>query len=433
MKDYQLPQKTTLLERLHERPNEDPLFMNIVTGPRRTGKTTLVHQVLRETHKPSRYLSAERPTSDSFPSRPISSWRGPDDPLESVAPSDVRYRQWWLVLQWEQAREDARRSENGFVLAIDEVQNIPNWAGLVKGLWDGNKRRRCNFHVILTGVAPLQYFRELSDRMVGRYEEIEVPHWSYAEMSAAFDFDLAHYIYFGGHPGIARYVEDIDRWSAYITETLLQPTFEQDIRSMERLRKHSLVKRLFDLGTERSGQVLSDEQVLDLHPSVRKRSTVTSYFDLLSSVGLMAGTEPFTTLDYLDTLRGFGLNVLSTAFLTVGSGYTFEEAQADRRYWGRLVKNAVGAHLLNTIGYVANIRYWREGDLEVDFVLTAAGRLLAIDVSVDSARSEARGREAFVRRFSNASSMVIGDGGVSVEEFLSIPAREWVRTRWMRS
>ena len=39
--------------------------------------------------------------------------------------------------------------------------------------------------------------------------------------------------------------------------------------------------------------------------------------------------------------------VLNTALLTVGSGYTFEQAVGDRTFWGRLVESAVGAHLFN--------------------------------------------------------------------------------------
>jgi len=40
--------------------------------------------------------------------------------------------------------------------------------------------------------------------------------------------------------------------------------------------------------------------------------------------------------------------VPNTALLTVGSGYTFEQAVGDRTFWGRLVESAVGAHLFNT-------------------------------------------------------------------------------------
>jgi hypothetical protein len=33
--------------------------------------------------------------------------------------------------------------------------------------------------------------------------------------------------------------------------------------------------------------------------------------------------------------------------MTVQSGYTIDDAMADREYWGRLVESAVGAYLVN--------------------------------------------------------------------------------------
>ena len=41
--------------------------------------------------------------------------------------------------------------------------------------------------------------------------------------------------------------------------------------------------------------------------------------------------------------------MLNTALMTAGSGYSFDEAQADRTFWGRIVESAVGAHLFNTV------------------------------------------------------------------------------------
>ena len=54
------------------------------------------------------------------------------DPGTLVArhPPDPR----WLVSTWERARAAADRSPRGAVIAVDEVQRIPNWSSVVKGL-----------------------------------------------------------------------------------------------------------------------------------------------------------------------------------------------------------------------------------------------------------------------------------------------------------
>jgi uncharacterized protein len=49
---------------------------------------------------------------------------------------------------------------------------------------------------------------------------------------------------------------------------------------------------------------------------------------------------------------------------------TFEQAFADGSWWGRLVENAVGTHLLNGLyGSAWSLTYWRDGTAEVAFVI----------------------------------------------------------------
>ena len=67
----------------------------------------------------------------------------------------------------------------------------------------------------------------LSESLAGRFESIRVTHWSFDEMSAAFDFDLPRYLYFGGYPGGVPFVRDPDRWRDYILGALVEPNIEQ--------------------------------------------------------------------------------------------------------------------------------------------------------------------------------------------------------------
>ena len=73
------------------------------------------------------------------------------------------------------------------------------------------------------------------------------------------------------------------------------------------------------------------------------------------------------------------------------SGYTFEEAKADRTFWGRLVESAVGAHLFNTAAPRTRLNYWRDGGDEVDFVLNRGRRTVAVEVKSRDQTSEAEG------------------------------------------
>ncbi len=108
----------------------------------------------------------------------------------------------------------AQRSDKGFVLVIDEIQKIPDWSETVKGLWDADRQYDRSLHVILLGWTPLLMQQEMSESFAGRYETVRLIHWSYAEMSAAFGFDLERYIYFGGYPGSASLTPEQGRWRA---------------------------------------------------------------------------------------------------------------------------------------------------------------------------------------------------------------------------
>src|SRR5688572_14811096 len=109
-REYRRPQAAELLRRFAEQRR----FIQVVTGARQVGKTTLVTQVLAEAEIPHVFASADEPTL-----------RGPD----------------WLEAQWEAARLLLRENgQRGALLVLDEVQKVPHWSEAVKRLWDADTR-----------------------------------------------------------------------------------------------------------------------------------------------------------------------------------------------------------------------------------------------------------------------------------------------------
>ena len=117
--------------------------------------------------------------------------------------------------------------------------------------------------------------------------------------------------------------------------------------------------------------------------------------------------------------------MLNTALMTAGSGYAFNEAQADRSFWGRVVESAVGAHLYNTEASDIDLQYWRKNQHEVDFVLQRGRRVVAIEVKSGPQRRDASGMAEFEKQFSPVCSLVVGADGIPLNEFLSEPAEHW--------
>ncbi len=336
----------------------------------------------------------------------------------------------WLVRQWTQARAKAKFLPEGecYILAIDEIQKIPRWSEIVKGLWDADRAKNVPLHVILLGSSPWLMQKGLTESLAGRYEPIRMAHWSYGEMQAAFDFSLDEYIYFGGYPGSASLIREETRWRHYIRTALIQPNIEKDILQMTRVDKPALLKALFELGCGAySGQIIAYDKLRGQLADAGNTTTLAHYLELLSLAGLLTGLSKFAMQAFRKRASSPKLNAHNTALISALAGYSFAEATGDRSYWGRLVESTVGAHLINTASEDCEIHYWRESPHEVDFVLTNGRKILAIEVKSGAKFATPKGLEVFAGKFKEARTMIVGEGGVPLAEFLSHPADDWLK------
>jgi hypothetical protein len=394
---YRRPQSDALARRLAE-PRR---FIQVVAGPRQVGKSTLVQQVVEGLGAAVRYASADEPTL-----------RGAE----------------WIAQQWEAARLAARDAgARGAVLALDELQKIPGWSEAVKRLWDEDTRRRVPLKVVLLGSAPLLIARGMSESLAGRFELLRLPHWSFAEMRAAFGFGFDEYLFFGGYPGAASLIQEPERWRRYIADSLIETSVSRDVLLLTRVDKPALLRRLFDLACRYSGQILSYTKMLGQLQDAGNTTTLAHYLDLLAGAGLVCGLQKFAG----DAARSRGsspkLQVLNSALMTAVSGLSFDEARADREFWGRLTESAVGAHLANAAAAgECEVFYWRERNREVDFVVKAGRRLVVLEVKSGRAREMPAGMGAFAEAFRPKRTLLVGGDGVAADEFLSRPATDWL-------
>ena len=99
----------------------------------------------------------------------------------------------------------------------------------------------------------------------------------------------------------------------------------------------------------------------------------------------------------------------------------------DRAWRGRLVENAAGAHLLNGLEPSRfRLFYWRQGDREVDYVLKTPKDLWAIEIKSGRA-GKPDGLAHFLKLYPRARPLVVGPGGLSLEEFFLAPPKEVFR------
>jgi len=391
-----------------------------VAGPRQVGKTTLVRNALSQ-FNPSDYhfVPVDQPDISRAP--------GFSSAEDIAYDRDARPRDAaWLVEQWQRARTAARESTDGHILVLDEIQKISRWSDAVKGLWDADRAEGLKLHVILLGSSPLLMQKGMSESLTGRYELMRVTHWSFLEMHEAFDFDLEDYIYFGGYPGSAAYIRNEPRWRNYVNGSLIEPSIEKDILMMTRVDKPALLKQLFHLGCNYSGQILSYDKMLGQLQNAGNTTTLARYLEMLGNAGLIYGLQKYAGQQHRRRASSPKFNVLNNALMSAGSGYTKAEAKADRSYWGRLVESAVGAHLYNTGHPDCNLYYWRESSREVDFIIGRGKKLAAIEVKSGPSSGHASGLDIFEENFGKCRKLLVGEGGIPLVEFLSYPAEHWL-------
>lgn len=379
---------------IKERINEERSAIQVIAGPRQVGKTTVVGQVLDDIEMP--FLS---------------------ETADSVDPNNPE----WISSIWTNARSIMQvRRYNEFLIVIDEIQKLNNWSEFVKKEWDSDTRNKINIKVILLGSSRLLIKKGLTESLAGRYELIRMGHWSFDEMRDAFGFDINQYIYYGGYPQGAKYIQNEKRWRDYIKDSIIDPVVSKDILMTTTIYKPALLKQLFELSCDYSGEILSLTKMLGQLNDAGNVTTLSNYIDLLSDCQAVTKLYKYAN----DNARKFNsipkYQVFNTALLSANTGRGFEKEFTDFKRWGRWVESAVGAYLVgNAEEYGYKVFYWREDNQEVDFVLEKKGVLIAIEVK-SGRRTTNEGIAIFNKKFSPKMAFVVGSGALSIEEFLTL-------------
>ncbi len=386
------------IESLKKRIGEPRRFIQVVMGPRQVGKTTMVSQLLKKVKIGHTFESAD-----------------------AVSNTNTA----WLHQVWESARLEMKTSGAlEYLLVVDEIQKIDNWSETVKLNWDKDSREETNIKVILLGSSRLLLQKGLTESLAGRFETFHLGHWSFIEMQTAFGWSIEQYVYFGGYPGSASLIEDEDRWKNYVKDSLIETSISKDILMLTRVDKPALLKRLFEVGALYSGKILSYTKLMGELQDAGNTTTLSHYLQLLSDCGLLGGLEKYAGNVIRKKSSSPKFQVYNNALLTALSDHRFSKILVDPKEWGHMVESSIGAHLLNyAVPERYNVYYWREGNLEVDFVLERNGKLIALDVK-SGRRAENAGMSEFAKKFNPQKVLLVGTGGITCESFLKMNPKE---------
>lgn len=229
----------------------------------------------------------------------------------------------------------------------------------------------------------------------------------------------------GAYPGAAPLVEDQERWIQYISGSIIDATINKDILIDTAVGKPTLLRQTFELSSAYSGQELALTKMLGQMTDAGNTTTITGYLNLLGQAGLVTGIYKYANDEARKRASVPKHQVFNNALKTVYASRTFEEAFKDRKYWGRIYESAVGAHILSH-AYEGDYKvcYWRDYDNnDVDYILEKNGKLIAVEVKSNDESTNSR-LSKFKEKFHPILSFIVGEGGMSVETFLSRNPKE---------
>lgn len=208
---------------------------------------------------------------------------------------------------------------------IDEIQKVPNWSETVKRQWDDDTWNERNIKVVLLGSSRALILQGLSESLMGRFEEIRMTHWTYAEMRDCFGLTVDEFIYFGGYPGAVEMMQDEARWKVYVRNSMIDATVNRDIFEDVRIGKAALLRKTLELGAAYSGRILSLTKLLGQIQDAGNVMTIAGYLERLNQCGLLGTLQKFSVDDARRRASIPKFQVHNNALLTALSVGTFEQ------------------------------------------------------------------------------------------------------------
>lgn len=242
------------------KPFMDAPLVQILTGVRRCGKSTIfemIRQELLERGIPEDHIIMKKYTEMDIPDTITA--KQMYDELVSRVEDDKRY-----------------------YFLLDEIQEIKGWEKAVNSLLEG-----MNADIYVTGSNSKLMSSEISTYLTGRYISISVFTLSFREYlefkkesTQSYDKLLEEYIKFGGFPIIA--LGEYEQQSAYqIVDGIYHTVVSRDIVKRHRINKQDLFDRVVKYVIENMGKTFSASSISNFLKSENRKVSIESIYNYL--------------------------------------------------------------------------------------------------------------------------------------------------------
>ncbi|MDR2144355.1 MAG: ATP-binding protein [Treponema sp.] len=335
----------------------------IISGIRRCGKSTLLHQLAAKQKKPFFYLNFD------------------DLRLSGFSPADFRLLD--MVIGEKKAG----------ILFFDEIQTIDQWELYIRQKLDEG------YQVAITGSNASLLSRELGTKLTGRHITKELFPFSYREYreftgQTAGLPSLEKYLKRGGFP------EYLKTGNRDILNQLQTDILYRDIAVRYRLRDVSSLKRLFIYLVSNPAQLVSPSKLLQM-TGLRSPTTVLEYISYFELSYLIQLVPRFAWSVKKQSLAPKKVYVVDNGIIAAGSlSFTNND--------GALLENFVYTVLREQ---TRDVFYFAGSVKECDFIVNPHGKPLCIQVcdelTVDNRQREIQGLFEAMDFFEQSEGIII--------------------------
>ena len=350
------------LERI--KPFIDTDIVKIITGIRRSGKSTLMAQV--------RDMLVERGVSE----KQIIALNFEDLRLRSKTPLTLHEE---ILNQYSGSR---------LYLMFDEIQELESWEELVNSL-----RVTIDSDIYLTGSNSKLLSGELSTHLAGRYIEIRIYPFSFNEVIAlggitqSSDIERAFrdYIRFGGFPFIHRNQLDAKAALGYLDD-LYHSIVLKDIVHRYGIRDVALFEKIMGYLMENMGNTFSSINLIKYLKQDRRsisNETIYNYIAYAEDAMLMNRVSR-------EDIKGKEFLKFQEKLYLTDHGFREQMFGSNQSDINRVLENIVYMELLRR-GYT--VRVGEVGEREIDFIAVKSDRKAYFQVAYILANAKVIDRE----------------------------------------
>ncbi|MBA7586996.1 hypothetical protein ES708_29004 [subsurface metagenome] len=279
----------------------DTGFVLIITGIRRSGKSTLLRQLIRGKIQGACFLNFEDPMLTGFESKDFVK-------LDEIFPE----------------------SNDDPFYVFDEIQNIKGWENYIRYKQDNGKK------IILTGSNATLLSKELGTKLTGRHLDYELYPFSYSEYlkmtrSVSGINSFMNYMNTGGFPEYIKYGEKEILYR--ITDDILY----RDITARHGIRHHTVLKELLIYLITNNGKLFSYNNLKKIF-SLGSPNTVSDYISFFEDSYLL-----FTVPKFSYSVKKQMTNLRKT--YTIDTGLAGINSLSMSKDMGRKLENLLFIHL----------------------------------------------------------------------------------------